>query len=236
MMDIPYWSMIPAFTQGGKEREGSVHARDVPAPVWALQSSPSSPCIVSNALGRRRRASRLFTWFALIIAVLFVVFIAITCLNIKEKSTVDVEAPSIGQMFKALIQNDQAMAVVITIVLINCVGLHHLQPGNLLSSNTILAEIPGTMPIHCSIPSAERYRFLSMMLLFPLLRKFLSTIRIFYVSFADGDCRIFSAAGACIYNNVQCIYTVYSGIFHLCGKRHVTGAYNHFPCQYRGLW
>lgn len=22
MMDIPYWSMIPAFTEGGKEREG----------------------------------------------------------------------------------------------------------------------------------------------------------------------------------------------------------------------
>ena len=61
-----------------------------------------------------------FSRFTLIIAVLFVIFIAFTCINIKEKSTVDVGAPSIGQMFKALIQNDQAMAVVITIVLINC--------------------------------------------------------------------------------------------------------------------
>ena len=47
-------------------------------------------------------------------------FTVITCLNIKEKSTVNVEAPSVGQMFKALISNDQAMTVVITIVLINC--------------------------------------------------------------------------------------------------------------------
>ena len=30
MMDIPYWSMIPAFTEGGKEREGlSTLARSV---------------------------------------------------------------------------------------------------------------------------------------------------------------------------------------------------------------
>lgn len=48
-----------------------------------------------------------FSRFTLIIAVLFVIFITVTCINIKEKSTVDVDAPSIGQMFKALIQNDQ---------------------------------------------------------------------------------------------------------------------------------
>ena len=46
--------------------------------------------------------------------------ISITCTFVKEKSTVDVESPSVGQMFKALVQNDQAMAVVLTIVLINC--------------------------------------------------------------------------------------------------------------------
>ena len=57
---------------------------------------------------------------SLIIAAVFILFTVITCLNIKEKSTVNVEAPSVGQMFKALISNDQAMTVVITIVLINC--------------------------------------------------------------------------------------------------------------------
>ena len=61
-----------------------------------------------------------FKWFALVVAILFFVFILITCINIKEKSTVDVEAPSVGQMFRSLLQNDQAMTVVVTIVLINC--------------------------------------------------------------------------------------------------------------------
>ena len=61
-----------------------------------------------------------FKWFAMIIAILFVLFTTITCVNVKEKSTVNVDSPSVGQMFRALIQNDQAMTVVITIVLINC--------------------------------------------------------------------------------------------------------------------
>ena len=50
-------------------------------------------------------------------AIIFVVFIAITCINIKEKSTTDMSTASVGQMIKALVQNDQAMAVVVCIIL-----------------------------------------------------------------------------------------------------------------------
>lgn len=148
MMDIPFWSMIPAFTHSGKERENlSTLGRSCAGVGSAIITVITMLCV--NALGGGKERVG-FSRFTLIIAILFVVFIAVTCLNIKEKSTVDVEAPSIGQMFKALIQNDQAMAVVITIVL-----------------NTFGGAV----------------QILSMMLLFPLFRKFLSTIRIFYVSF-----------------------------------------------------
>ena len=117
MMDIPFWSMIPAFTHSGKEREGlSTLGRSCAGVGSAIITVITMLCVNAWA---ERRACRIFP-VHLIIAVLFVIFIAITCINIKEKSTVDVDAPSIGQMFKALIQNDQAMAVVITIVLINC--------------------------------------------------------------------------------------------------------------------
>ena len=60
-----------------------------------------------------------FKYFSLIIGILFIVFIGITCLCIKEKSSVDMETPSVKQMFKALLGNDQAMTIVITIVLFN---------------------------------------------------------------------------------------------------------------------
>lgn len=60
-----------------------------------------------------------FKYFAAIVGVLFIVFITLTCVNIKEKSTAEMKTASVGQMFKALVQNDQAMTVTIAIVLIN---------------------------------------------------------------------------------------------------------------------
>ena len=117
MMDIPYWSMIPAFTEGGKEREGlSALARTCAGVGSAIVTIITMKCVYVFGQGDERTG---FKCFALLIAVLFVVFITITCLNIKEKSTVNVDAPSVGQMFKSLLQNDQAMTVVAAIVLIN---------------------------------------------------------------------------------------------------------------------
>ncbi|MDE6518102.1 MAG: glycoside-pentoside-hexuronide (GPH):cation symporter, partial [Acetatifactor sp.] len=107
MMDIPYWSMIPAFTQGGKERENlSTLARSCAGVGSALITIITMLCVDRLGQGNEKVG---FQYFALIVAILFFVFILITCLAIKEKSTVDVDAPSVGQMFKALIQNDQAM-------------------------------------------------------------------------------------------------------------------------------
>ena len=118
MMDIPYWSMIPAFTEGGKEREGlSTLARSCAGVGSALITIITMKCVYLLGQGNERNGFRMF---ALIIAVIFVIFISITCLSIKEKSTADVDSPSIRQMFSALLHNDQAMAIVITIVLINC--------------------------------------------------------------------------------------------------------------------
>ena len=180
MMDIPFWSMIPAFTHSGKEREGlSTLGRSCAGVGSAIITVITMLCV--NALGGGEERVG-FSRFTLIIAVLFVIFIAITCINIKEKSTVDVGAPSIGQMFKALIQNDQAMAVVITIVLINCAVYttsnlviyffkYDFGGDTWYNSYTLFNTFGGAVQI------------LAMMLLFPLFRKFMSTIRIFYVSF-----------------------------------------------------
>lgn len=122
-----------------------------------------------------------FKYFSLIIAVIFFVFILITCIFIKEKSTVDVESPSVGTMFKALLQNDQAMTMVITIVLINC--------STYLTSNLLIyffkydlsgRNWQGNYTLFNTLAGA--FQILAMMLLFPVLRKFMNTIKIFYVS------------------------------------------------------
>ena len=180
MMDIPYWSMIPAFTEGGKEREGlTTLARSCAGVGSAVITIITMKCVYLLGQGDERLG---FRWFALIVAVIFVLFILCTCLNIKEKSTVNVDSPSVGQMFKALIQNDQAMAVVITIVLINCAIYitsnlviyffkYDFGGENWYDAYTLFNTFGGAIQI------------LSMMLFFPLLRKFFNAIQIFYISF-----------------------------------------------------
>lgn len=179
MMDIPFWSMIPAFTESGKERENlSTLARSCAGLGDALITIITIKCVIALGRGDERSGFRLF---ALIIAVLFILFTTVTCLKIREKSTVDVESPSVRQMFRALIQNDQAMTVVLVIVLINC-SLY--VTSNLLiyffkydmggakwsDSYTLFNTFGGGIQI------------LSMMIFFPLFRRFMNTIRVFYTS------------------------------------------------------
>lgn len=179
MMDIPFWSMIPAFTNGGKEREGlSTLARSCAGVGSAIVTIITMACVYALGQGDERIG---FKWFALIIAILFIIFITITCLTIKEKSTVGLDSPSVGQMFKALLQNDQAVAVVITIVLINCALYitsnlviyffkYDVGGDTWYNSYTLFNTFGGGIQI------------ISMMVFFPLLRKFMNTIKVFYTS------------------------------------------------------
>ena len=179
MMDIPYWSMIPAFTQGGKERENlTTLARSCAGVGSAIVTILTMMCVMALGQGNERAG---FSKFAIIVAILFVVFITFTCISIKEKSTVHVEAPSVKEMFTSLVSNDQAMTVAITIVLIN---LSVYITSNLViyffkydfggadwySAYTLFNTFGGAIQI------------LSMMLFFPLLRKKLKPLEIFYTS------------------------------------------------------
>lgn len=192
MMDIPFWSMIPAFTESGKERENlTTLARScagVGSALITVITMIAVPALGKLALGHSEAAAIAreversgFRWFSLIIAVLFVIMIGITCLNIKEKSTVDVNAPSVKQMFRALVSNDQAMTVVITIVLINC-SLY-------ITSNLLIyffkydiggANWDDSYVLFNTFGGA--IQILSMMIFYPVLRKLLSVLKVFYVS------------------------------------------------------
>lgn len=122
-----------------------------------------------------------FKYFSLIVAILFFIFILITCLFIKEKSTVDVQTASIGDMFKALVQNDQAMAIVITIVLVNS--------SVYITSNLLIyffkydiggASWQGDYTLFNTFGGG--IQILAMMIFFPVMRKFINTLKMFYVS------------------------------------------------------
>ncbi len=188
MMDIPYWSMVPAFTDSGKEREGlSAFARSCAGVGSALISIITVMSV--SALGKLmggttdNEINRLgYSKFALIVAIIFVAFISITCFTIKEKSTVDMKSASIKDMFRALVQNDQAMTVVIAIVMINTALYitqqlvyfflkYDFSPATYKEDFTLFNTVGGG----CQI--------LAMIVLFPLLRQFMDTVKIFYTCF-----------------------------------------------------
>ena len=178
MMDIPYWSMIPAFTNSGKDREGLTTLARSCAGVGSALITIFTMLAVHAIGGANERVG--FKWFALIIAALFIIFITITCVNIKEKSTVDMESPTLGQMFKALFQNDQAMAIVLTIVLINC--------AIYITSNLVIYFFKydfggtswfGSYTLFNTFGGG--IQILSMMIFYPLLRKKFTNMKIFYI-------------------------------------------------------
>ncbi|NLZ80863.1 MAG: sugar:sodium symporter [Clostridiales bacterium] len=181
MIDIPYWSMIPAFTEGGKERESLTTLARSCAGVGAALITILTMILVPLLGNGDERVG--FSRFALLIAILFVVFTVITCINVKEKSTVNMVTPTIKEMFKALVSNDQAMTVVIAIIFINCslyvtsnlliyFFKYDIGGSNWNANYTLFNAFGGGIQI------------ISMMILYPLLRKFISSIQVFYVSFA----------------------------------------------------
>jgi melibiose permease len=99
MMDIPYWSMIPAFTEGGKEREGlTTLARSCAGVGSAIITIVTILAVHALGGGSGRENEILgFKWFSLIVAVLFVGFTVLTCVNVKERSTAQMETSPWGR-------------------------------------------------------------------------------------------------------------------------------------------
>ena len=176
MMDIPFWSMIPAVTSTTKDRENlSVVGRTSAGVGYALINVFTVMAVSKLGGGIERTGFRLF---ALIIAILFVIFILFTCFTIREQKEENMQTTSVKEMFKALFNNDQAIITVVTIVLINS-ALY-------ITSNLLIYffkyDIGGTTwkdayTLFTSVGGISQ--ILGMMAVYPILRSKLSNTIIF---------------------------------------------------------
>ena len=179
MMDIPFWSMIPAVTYTTKDRENlSVVGRTCAGVGYALINVFTVMAVSKLGGGIERTGFRLF---ALIIAILFVIFILFTCFTIHEQKIENMQTTSVKEMFKALFNNDQAIVTVVTIVLINS-ALY-------ITSNLLIYffkyDIGGTTwkdayTLFTSVGGISQ--ILGMMFVYPILRSKLSNTTIFKLS------------------------------------------------------
>ena len=121
LMDIPFWSMLPAITDSGKEREQlSSLARTCAGIGDALPTVLTMAIVPVLGAGTATANMRIgYKWWALIIAVVFVISELVCVLNVPEKVTEqNMATAKVGDMFKSLFRNDQAMTVVGSIILV----------------------------------------------------------------------------------------------------------------------
>lgn len=179
MMDIPYWSMIPAVTSTPADRENLSVVGRTCAGVGSALIAMFTMLLVGALGGDSERVG--FRYVALIVSVVFVVTEILCCAKMKESNQTEMKTATVKEMFRALFSNDQAIVVVLSIVLINS-ALY-------LTSNFVIYffkyDFGGTgwkasYTLFSTIGGAAQ--ILGMMLLYPLLRKKLSNTGVFTLS------------------------------------------------------
>lgn len=129
MFDIPIWSVIPAVAGEGKARDDMAAMGRTAATVGCgivailgLKIVELLGGLTAGDGGEYTVMIEGFKWFALIIYIVYVVSSLIFSRTIKEidkHAEMDEEkSPSIGEMFKALFKNNQAIALVLSQLLI----------------------------------------------------------------------------------------------------------------------
>ncbi|MBE5996898.1 MAG: sugar:sodium symporter [Lachnospiraceae bacterium] len=167
MMDIPYWSMIPAITDTPADTENlSVIGRTCAGVGSALIAMLTVLSVKMLGGGSERIG---FKWFALIVSVIFIVTEVVCAASVKERDT-EMKTATIGEMFRALFSNDQAIVVVVAIVLVNS-ALY-------LTSNLIIyffkydiggSNWQGAYTMFSTVGGA--FQILGMMIGYPILRR-----------------------------------------------------------------
>lgn len=119
IMDIPFWSFIPALTNNMKERENiSVIARSCAGLGYAIPTALTM--LLVQVLGNGNEIKG-FGLLSIIIAIIFVLSAILVFFNVKEKNNVveEKKSPTIKEMLQVLFKNDQAVVVVIAIIIFN---------------------------------------------------------------------------------------------------------------------
>lgn len=129
IMDVPYWSWLPNLSNDPREREKISVIPRIFASLggfiictFGLNFIDFFNCMAGDTtiLQEQKNGSMLnisetgFTYCAIAIAVLFIVTIGITVLNVKEESTLTVKSQktNLKEAFAVIIKNDQLVAFI----------------------------------------------------------------------------------------------------------------------------
>ena len=124
IMDIPYWSMIPSLTKDKQERERVAVIPRIFASIGGLTIGTFGLTFVALLGGGNDVKG--FELLAVVIAAIFILSSVITCLNVKEPSTLTAEGTdkkadrvTFKQMTQIIRKNDQLMVFMGVVLCMN---------------------------------------------------------------------------------------------------------------------
>lgn len=118
IMDIPYWSLVPALTEDENERSQiSAIPRIFASAAWLVINSFGLIMVARLGAGNDVRG---FSILASIIAIVFILASVVTCLTCRERVVVaSAEKTSIKGMINVLVKNDQVKIILWIALLFN---------------------------------------------------------------------------------------------------------------------
>lgn len=179
LMDIPFWSIIPAVTEPGADREQLTSLARTCSGIGDAIPVVLTMVIVPILGGTMANYRIGFKWWALIIAIVFVISETVCVMSVREKETEDIPVTGIKDMFKSLISNDQAMTVVVSIILVYT-SLN-------LCGNLVLYFFQfdiGNEGYYSYFTGAAFFAQVMVMMLIPLFRKSRTKDQLFIIGFA----------------------------------------------------
>lgn len=116
IMDIPYWSFIPAMTSDEKERNQISVIPRVFASIGNFVVASFGLIFVNNVIGDYKKG---FAILSIIIAIVFIITTLITVFNVKEQKVANNNQKKFKakEIFTTLCKNDQLIAMAIAVVL-----------------------------------------------------------------------------------------------------------------------
>lgn len=121
VMDIPYWSMLPNLTSNPEERDRVAVIPRIFASIGGSLLVGGFGLQIMDYIGKGD-AQAGYTGFAWIIAIIFIVTVGITVVNVKSADRVETKKPektSFKKMIQVIRKNDQLLAAIATILTFN---------------------------------------------------------------------------------------------------------------------
>ena len=166
IMDIPYWSMIPALSRNKEEREEiSVIPRIFASTAWLIIGAFGLKLVEVLGGGNAIEGYRVF---AFSISIIFVIASLITCVNVKERTEVpkNVEKVTFKQTLNIIRQNDQLVVFIGIVLAMNLIM--QISGGTAIYYFTYVTGNEGLFSIYTAFSGLAE---IGGLMLFPILTK-----------------------------------------------------------------